>query len=82
MSMRDLLTVIGLIINMCGCCMLYFDSARVSSSISVAGPRLGHETDEVRAKLKDSLIAWWGRVSIAVIGLGFAFQLVAINFGE
>jgi hypothetical protein len=55
--MRDILTIIGLFINMCGCAMLYFDSARVSASISVAGPRLGYEEDEKKAKFKDCVIA-------------------------
>jgi hypothetical protein len=78
--MRDILTIIGLFINMCGCAMLYFDSARVSASISVAGPRLGYEEDEKKAKFKDCVIAWWGRASIAVVGLGFAVQIAAFIF--
>lgn len=80
--MRDTLTVIGLLVNMLGCCMLYLDSARVSSSISVAGPRLGRETNERSANFKDTIIAWWGRASIVVIGLGFALQIAAIQFSD
>jgi hypothetical protein len=80
--MKDALTIAGLFINMLGCVMLYLDSARVSRCISVAGPRLGYEADEERAKFKDALISWWGRISIVVVGLGFAVQIAAFCFGE
>jgi hypothetical protein len=78
--MKDNLTIAGLIVNMIGCGMLYLDSARVSSSISVAGPRLGYENDEEKAKFKDRLILWWGRLSIIVIGIGFGLQVAAFHF--
>lgn len=80
--MRDALTILGLFINMCGCGMLYLESARVSRSISVAGPRLGNEEDEDRAKFKDTLISWWGRAAIVVVGVGFLVQVVAMRFPE
>lgn len=80
--MRDALTILGLFINMCGCGMLYLESARVSRCISVAGPRLGHEPDEDRAKFKDDLISWWGRAAIVVVAIGFAVQVAAISLNE
>ena len=80
--MRDALTILGLFINMCGCGMLYLESVRVSRSISVAGPRLGYEEDEDRAKFKDALISWWGRAALVVVAIGFAVQMAAISFTE
>jgi hypothetical protein len=62
--------------------MLYLESARVSRSISVAGPRLGYEEDEDHAKFKDALISWWGRAAIVVVGVGFLVQVVAFRFPE
>jgi hypothetical protein len=81
-NMKDAITIAGLFINVLGCFMLFADSARVSRSISVAGPRLGHEADDKRARFKDALIAWWGCASIVVIGIGFALQICAFYFSE